>query len=161
MPIAPGSLPIGAIFGVVAGFGVTVAGLVLKDRTDAAKRWRQVRGKVYAARVVEEVSRDVDERRTTMYRPEIRYEYVVDGHEYASRRLDFLDRAASWRSYAEGVIARYPIGRDVDVFYDPEDPAKSVLERDNAKGWASLLVVVGLMIIAGAVVWALAASEHT
>jgi hypothetical protein len=32
------------------------------------------------------------------------------------------------KTYAEAIVARYPVGQMVTVYYTPDDPAKAVLE---------------------------------
>ena len=59
----------------------------------------------------------------------MRYRYVVGGRERTGDRVCFGDGlGVSWRSSAERRAGRYPVGRKVSVFYDPEEPDVSVLE---------------------------------
>ena len=138
---------------VVFGAGVAIWGVILRGRGEETLQWPTVRGKVYASRVVEERSRDADNE--TMYRPEIRYEYVVDGKEFAAKRLGLEDTPASWRSYADGIVARFPIGREVEIFYNPDDPSEALLEPRDAVKWGAMAVVGGIVIGAGGFVWAI------
>jgi hypothetical protein len=86
-----------------------------------------------------------------LYRPEIRFEYQVSGRAYAAQRLDALgERAASWRSYADGVVARYPVGREVLVYYDPANPHVTALERTGTSAWALGMILLGGGLVIGA-----------
>jgi hypothetical protein len=54
----------------------------------------------------------------------IRYEYAVDGVSYSSLSINSIDSPF----YPKDVADRYPVGMDVDVYYNPKDPAEAVLE---------------------------------
>lgn len=138
---------------VVLGAGGAIYGVILRGRGEDTLRWPSVRGKVYASRVVEEQSRDADNE--TMYRPDIRYEYVVDGKEFAAKRLALEDTSASWRSYADGVVSRFPIGREVEIFYNPDNPSEALLEPKDAVKWGVVFLVAGIVIGAAGFVWAI------
>ena len=60
------------------------------------------------------------------------YEFEVGGRLYASDRVCFgtLQSDAEKRAQVE----RFPVGRRVEVFYDPADPARSVLEPGVQRG---------------------------
>ena len=150
----PGDLPLGPIVLAIGGIASVASGLILRDRAAESRAWLSVRGRVYAARVIEvQQPATIDDRRYTEYRPEIRYEFTVSGKEYAGNRYSLLATAASWRSYAEGVVMRYPIGSEVDVYYDPTDPNRCVLVRDNVERWARLAMIGGSLTFLGALVW--------
>lgn len=138
---------------VMLGAGVAIWGVILRGRGDETTRWPTVRGKVYASRVVEERLRDGDNE--IMYRPEIRYEYVVDGKEFAAKRLGLEDTSASWRSDADGIVDRFPIGREVEIFYNPENPGEALLEPTDAVKGGMILLVAGGVIGVGGFVWAI------
>jgi hypothetical protein len=62
------------------------------------------------------------------YREAIHYAYVVDGHEYTSERPNLGGiRIGSGRRQAEALVAQYPVGKELTVFYDPAAPGDSVL----------------------------------
>ncbi|NJN80338.1 MAG: DUF3592 domain-containing protein [Anaerolineales bacterium] len=63
--------------------------------------------------------------------PVIVYQYQVNGQSYQSQRLkageQFFNVNVSWQ--AQETINKYPIGKEVTVYYDPNNPAESALER--------------------------------
>ena len=137
---------------LASGAGLAIYGVILRDRGQNTLQWPTVRGKVYASRVVEELSRDGDN--DTMYRPEVRYEYIVDGKEFAAKRLGLEEKSASWRSYADGVVARFPIGREVEIFYNPENPGDALLEPADAVKWGKVFFAAGIVTGVAGFVWA-------
>lgn len=62
------------------------------------------------------------------YREAISYAYVVDGHEYASDRPGLGGiRIGNGRRQAEALVAQYPVGKELTVYYDPAVPGDGVL----------------------------------
>ncbi len=139
-------LVVGAIF--------LIYGIIELDRASAMRDWPAIQGEVYSARVVEELDTGVDDSTWRVYRPEIRYSFILDGTEYAGARRSLGEPAASWRSHAETVVARYPVGQAVTVYYNPENPRDSIIERQTAKGWATFFIVIGVVVGIGGGFWA-------
>lgn len=61
---------------------------------------------------------------------DVSYEYVVDNKVYRNNVVRFDQQLLSSHR-KEILVASYPAGKRVDVFYDPDDPGESVLERDS------------------------------
>lgn len=78
----------------------------------------------------------------------IRYEYAVDGVSYTSLSVNSLDTPFQPSSYA----SRFPVGEDVIVYYNPENPSDAVLEPGFVnifkafEGFSSLFLVVGVFL---------------
>ena len=53
----------------------------------------------------------------------LRYEYSVNGQSYSSSRYSFGKSHLS----ADRLIARYPLGKEVSVFYNQDKPKQGVL----------------------------------
>jgi hypothetical protein len=76
----------------------------------------------------------------------IAYEYSVDGQPYVSTSIsrakgfDALieSRGQMGGAYQGTWLAKYPEGKRVIVYYDPEDPATAVVERDEP--WITYLI---------------------
>lgn len=62
------------------------------------------------------------------YKPIVRYKYEVEGQVFSCDKVFPLpdDGAKSW---ARGVIAQFPVGDEVDGWYDPERPREAFLIR--------------------------------
>ena len=90
-----------------------------------------------------------------MYKPVIAYEYVVDGQSHHSQQISYgaVD-SASMSSWAERIVARYPLGGQAQVFYNPANPSEAVLEHSGEGGNLALtaifvvveIILVGLLI---------------
>jgi hypothetical protein len=79
--------------------------------------------------VVESAS---DSEGGTTYRPELRFDYTVEGarHTGSVYRHNYM---ASGGSDARQIVAAHPVGQQVEVRYNPSDPADSVL-RTGVEG---------------------------
>jgi hypothetical protein len=92
------------------------------------------------------------------YSSHIAYRYAVDGAEFVSTQISMAKKFDAFLSTFSGTgdaayegtwLARYPVGKRVTVYYDPNDPANALLERDEA--WLAYLffAVAGVLALAG------------
>lgn len=63
-----------------------------------------------------------------MYSARIRYPYDVDGEIYYSEGVGYKDLEMSLRKEADRILEQYPVGRKVEVYFNPEIPQDAVLE---------------------------------
>jgi hypothetical protein len=86
----------------------------------------------------------------TLYSARVAYEYSVGIKRYFSTAIGLLDGMSdSDESAARAIVARYPIGAEVPVFYDPKHPSSSALERGMPKlGKRWILVGAGVVMLA-------------
>ena len=63
--------------------------------------------------------------------PVVVYQYDVNGKTYQSQNIKAGDQFMNVRvtGQAQATVARYPIGANVTVYYNPANPAESALER--------------------------------
>lgn len=114
--------------------------------------WLTVSGRVVSATVRKglryEGSDNGGVRAVARYQPVIEYAYEVSGKTYVGTRIR-LGRTRFSESQAQGVVDRYPRGSTVEVYYNPDDPAMAVLEREAAG--SGVLRTLGAVFIAVAV----------
>lgn len=83
--------------------------------------------------------RSSSEGGTTSY-PVVQYSYQVAGQTYqSSKRAPGMEVGGTG---AGKVIARYPVGAQVMVFYDPQKPSDAVLERNAPAQWLMWFLLV-------------------
>lgn len=130
----------------------------MRSRRDAVEspHWPSVAGTMRQSFIEEKSVRQ--RARSVEFRPQVEYEYIVDGHTYRGSRISAAGRIADEggfehlsRDYARLKVERYPVGSTQRVYYRPEDPGRSVLERGHgaghdASGWA-----IGILLVMGSV----------
>jgi hypothetical protein len=72
--------------------------------------------------------------------PVVQYSYQVGGRTYQSSKLAPGPEVGG--TGAGRVVARYPAGAQVMVFYDPQNPSDAVLERKAPAQWLFVLILV-------------------
>ena len=105
--------------------------------------WPSVEGKIVASRV----DREWHPGKSPTYYPRISYVYLVGGKEYTGNVVFFSQYGTGGPSGVQEIVDRYPEGKRVSVYYDPQDPQLAVLERGLQ--WASLALIVIGFIFAG------------
>jgi len=60
------------------------------------------------------------------------YRYTVNGIEYVSNRVHhgYTGSNSDGPGYAKGYVTKYPVGKQIVVFFDPDKPQYSVLEPE-------------------------------
>lgn len=116
--------------------GAFLVALAIRNarRGSASRRWPQVQGRVLRSFVL--VQTDSEGGRST--KPQVEYEYVVEGATYRGTRLRY-GQTGSWsQKQAERVIAPFQAGASVPVFFDPLKPRDAVLIPGTSWGNAAI-----------------------
>jgi len=86
----------------------------------------------------------------TSYSPEIHYNYHVDGEQYSGEVYKFIHNFDS-RKYVRNIVKEHPVGKEVPVYYHPDQPQKAVLfkgfEMRDAMPLIFLLPFNGIALI--------------
>jgi len=72
--------------------------------------------------------------------PVVQYSYNINGQMYQGMKL--APGPEMGGSGARKVVARYPAGAQVMVFYNPQNPSDAVLERKAPAQWLMWLILV-------------------
>ena len=127
-----------------------IGGLTL-SKGDATHSWLSVQGKITVASSVDKRQSSGSQSSTWSYYPYWEYEYTVAGQRFTSHQIREGEgsRGHNTREAADqAAVSRFPVGTQVTVFYDPEDPSSAVLFRGASPGGVHLLVGTGLFLIA-------------
>ncbi len=84
--------------------------------------------------------------RSTVYTCSVRYQYVVGGTLYQGCRATFFDTRTAGSYPQDVLVARYPTGQQVTVYFDPQQPQKSALELSFSEGTGALPAMAGLLL---------------
>jgi len=133
---------------LLLGVGLGIWYLRERRKFQESQHWAATEGKVEEAFVhrSERVDEDTGRVSVTFY-PRVRYSYVVNGEEYIGTHIAFGGQQGYSRpAQAEAVLARYPEGGRVTVYYNPDNPREAVLERRMSTPW--VLLAVGFFFFA-------------
>ena len=81
------------------------------------------------------------------FSPKIVCEFSVGGKVYKSKTLVVMSGSSTDLHNVPAQVNAYPLGAEVDVFYDPGNPANSVLETGQSTGTYSFLAFSILMAV--------------
>jgi len=146
----PGKSSMVAVIGIMGCFTVWF-GLALRKMVSQAKGWPTVSGTIVESDVEtfwENSDVDPPHQPTRHYQPAIRYQYEVDGKTYHGDRITIGTRMSSnILQSAKRRAAQYPVGKKVEVFYNPEKPAEAVLfpgSSTHVLPWLMAAILFGL-----------------
>lgn len=108
----------------------------MRRRMAVVSQWPSTMGTVVMSMI--EWRSDSDSGRIAY--PVVQYSYQVNGQAYQSTKL--APGPEMGGSGANKVVAKYPAGAQVMVFYDPQKPSDAVLERKAPAMWLMWLLLV-------------------
>ena len=128
------------IGGLIAYFG-------FKNLVNArdSLNWPSTAGRIVSSAVKREVSHG-SHGSSTSYGADIVYSYNTDTGSYTGSRVAYGDYSSSNSRHAYSIMAKYPVGKDVRVYYKPGEPTESLLEP-GMKGQALVLPAFGLVFL--------------
>ena len=107
-------------------------------------RWPAVEGEI--------ITSEARKASRTTRNPLVVYAYNIDGIDYQSERIKVgaQDVSSTSDSWTQGTLDKYPLGKRVTVYFNPNSPAKAVLEPGmNLR----ILTFSGLALIFFVVSW--------
>lgn len=132
------------ILGILAGLLVIGWSWYLYEGGKQSRSWPNAPGTITVSKVVE--FHDTEEG--TTYSPYVAYSYSVRGRAFQGTRVAFGAGASSASSSGPGrEIARYPVGAQVRVYYDPRYPESAVLQRTVPNVFPHVLTGVAMVIV--------------
>ncbi|WP_130471509.1 DUF3592 domain-containing protein [Candidatus Magnetaquicoccus inordinatus] len=106
--------------------------------------WQMVDGTIIHSGFVQKATTFSAEMKLFYY-TSVQYEYIFDRQRYQGEDVEFglADQTFFFREFAERILQRYPHGKPVRVYVNPQKPQKAVLERTPSMGGGFLLILVG------------------
>ncbi len=124
---------------ILAGLATAIWGGLLLARSRRTLSWPAAKGRI---EVAEPSSPEND------LLPLIEYSYTVEGRTFRGRLRFPAGTQPQGPEFAASFVRKYPAGSEVAVYYDPEDPRQSVLERGNQGGdWLVLALGLGAVVL--------------
>jgi hypothetical protein len=107
---------------VLVGIGVMVYMLNQAYIGHFSKGWPQANGHIRSGKI------EIYSDESTYYRPEIEYTFTVKGEKYSGENIGLIMQGYNTEKEAQNILDTYSIGKQVTVYYDPQDPNMSLLE---------------------------------
>jgi hypothetical protein len=141
------NLIVAALLLAAAGWAAWIR-VARRRQAGAAAGWREVKGRVLDHDVEERFGTDSEGRPDYDYIPKITYRYEAGGAVRTGGRIGFETHYFANRGAAEKHLAQWPVGSEVTVYVNPDDPDEAALTREAPGGWW----VVGLFVALAAAV---------
>ncbi len=146
---------------VAVGFGVFWKGSSDMEMAKKSESWPAAEGKILSSEIERRTSSSSNGGSSTTYHAEVEYEYTVDGKKYYGDRVSFGQYGSSDRGHASGIVNIFTAGKEVPVYYDPENPGTAVLDTNTGFGsWIMLIVGSVFAVIGVAMFWKLPAAMN-
>jgi hypothetical protein len=97
-----------------------------------ANNWPQTQGKVTQAELAQRKRITKTSDIISVFSAKIHFEYTINGHQYIGHELRWSDRNSE--NIEALMVAQYPAGANVTVFYNPEKPNIAVLQKGLSFG---------------------------
>lgn len=150
--VGSGAIAIGAL--------TAYATVRMRLKVGQSHKWPTVPGEIVSSELESDIERH-DRKRITTYAAAIRYAYEVDGKTYESDQIQLGGSSeTSEPEEFERMVKRYPEGKRVKVYYDPDAPATATLEPGELGGIYNMAMVAGGFILVGGIIVALTIWGH-
>ena len=103
---------------IIAAVGINALIQIYESHT-----WPSVFGTIEATEL-----QTSSRRRVGKYSPRITYSYTIDGKSYQNNRISKTDFSSDLGGWAKKMIASYPSGKIVKVYYNPSNHRDSLLQ---------------------------------
>ena len=118
--------------------------------------WPYTNGRVLSSKITIREAESGKPGGTTIHVPVIRYNYLVKGREYECKRIQIMsDYSSPSEEAVRKLLAKYPPGSEVIVYYDPARPERAVLEKGISRdiyvmmAFSVILLLVVLFLFTG------------
>jgi len=127
--------------GILFGLFTIVFVPIEMAKMAAAEKWPSRKGLITKSFA----QRHSSTRRALWWRAEICGIYRDNGETFCVRRVSYGGfRFGSGEAEAHAAVAKYPVGREVDIYYSPKNPKETVLEARTS--WKTMDTLLGLGI---------------
>lgn len=119
-----------------------LVGRSVRGESEASRTWPSINAVVTQSEMVSHQDRDPRTGTARTWRgAQLTYEFTVGGRVYQGSRLS----ASVTNSVTEADLARYPVGRRMDIVYDPADPRRSAVHAGDGSGDIGFTILTGVL----------------
>lgn len=78
------------------------------------------------------------------HRPDISYQYTVNGQQYTNNAYAQRPFLINNLGIVQSILNNYPVNKTVKIYYNPDNPAESYLQKGY--GGAVNLILIGVLV---------------
>ena len=108
----------------LGGIAMAAWGWRVLQQSKKVKTWPKTRAKITCS--------ELPGSQFEAFSPKIEFCYHIDNQEYQQQQ-DFQGASLS-REFCQQYVTKYPVGKEVEVFYNPAKPTQASLEPGVEKG---------------------------
>lgn len=140
-------------YGAITTVTALIIVITMTIDAEAARSWSTTTGRIEAA-TVRTVHFTNRMRNVDRYEQHVDYSYAVAGHPYRSGQISWGGRPMyeHLEDATRDLERRYPVGRAVQVFYDPAHPGQAILEQANYYLGPIIMLPVGILLLGWGIV---------
>lgn len=146
------NVPLAVMLGGMGLFALLIA-LASSREAARAKDWKSTWGRIESSGVekFQTLSESGGRQRwQTMQRAQVIYSYSVNGREYRGDKVaEGWKTSATFGLLARRAAAKFAQGQPVEVFYDPANPSRALLDR-RVKGGGFVYLIAFAFLTAAA-----------
>jgi hypothetical protein len=124
---------------ILGGLGITIWGWRSQASSRKARQWPCVEGII-------EQSQPGSEQSDLL--PHIQYTFQVGEKSYR-QTFQFPSGTHPLPEFTRSYLDKYPVGKNVQIYYDPQNPQRSTLEPGTQGDW--LVLALGILTVIGGV----------
>ena len=84
---------------------------------------------------------------STTYHLDLEYRYTVDERDFIGRKIGMANIMYEEKQDAMDALARFPVGKELQVLFDPEDPGLAVLTREEPDNGLMTMTMAGILLL--------------
>ena len=136
----------GYLMMMAGGGAIVYVFAFIKPRVRTCNHWPSVRGEIIKSGVLTKPGTTGFDNPNTFYQADVAYRYSVANRTYIGTDIrPGGSIALSVPRQAHHVAATYVVGHEVEVFYNPDRPDESYLERTDNVSW--MYILIGMVFI--------------
>ena len=122
--------------------------LFVMRRSLGSRSWPRTVGTLVSTEVKRTLTNDIPVN-SVSYEPCVKYTYSVRGQQNEHDKLTAaVTPGIREPAGAAAIVARYPVGHQVTVFYNPADPGDAVLVAGGSSGNWYFVLIGGALLVA-------------
>lgn len=143
LPYKVGKIAAGLLF-VVIGVAFAFIGYHSYQLGKQSKDWPVAKGSVIQSKIekrTETTGSGSNRRKVVRSYAVVKYTYAVGNRDYQSSRIAF-----GQSKNAHEIVVRYPKGKSIQVYYDPQKPDQAVLEPGADPTFSIVFIGIGVVL---------------